>query len=312
MRLVIALGGNALLRRDEPPEAATQAACVAAVAPALAQIARDHQVVFVHGNGPQIGLLARESGADPTLKAPYPLAALGAETQGLIGSLLSQALHNAGRTGPIITLVTHTVVDAQDPAMTDPSKPIGPVYGEQRAQQLVAGLGWDIAPDGDGWRRVVPSPMPCRVVELETGASLLESGATVIMAGGGGVPLTDNRTYHQVDAVIDKDHTAALLACELGADQLVILTDVPGVFTDYGTAEQRLISLTTPTKLQGLEFAAGSMGPKVAAACSFVEATGKSAVIGQLEHAIDVVAGKSGTLISDGGCDCSGCTHTVG
>lgn len=298
MRLVIALGGNALLHRDEPPEAATQVARLALAAPALARLARDHQVVFVHGNGPQVGLLARESTDDPTLAAPYPLAALGAETQGLIGSLLTQALHNAGLSKPALTLVTHTIVDADDPAMTAPSKFIGPVYGYRRARHLADDHGWDIAPDGDGWRRVVPSPLPQRVVEFDAATTLLNVGATVIMGGGGGIPLTDYTGYRPVDAVIDKDHTAALLARMLNADMLMILTDVPGVISDYGTPDAAVIAATTPALLRALPFPAGSMGPKVTAACGFVDATGRRAAIGPLEHAEEVVDGTVGTQIS--------------
>ncbi|WP_022886163.1 carbamate kinase [Glaciibacter superstes] len=300
MRLVIALGGNALLHRHEPPEAATQVARLALAAPALARLAVQHQVVFVHGNGPQVGLLARESTDDATLTAPYPLAALDAETQGLIGSLLTQALHNAGLAGPIVTLVTHTVIDADDPAMGEPTKFIGAVYDHHRAHRLAADHGWDIARDGDGWRRVVFSPLPQRIVELHAGATLLDTGATVIMGGGGGIPLTDHDGYTPVEAVIDKDHTAALLARALGAEQLVILTDVPGALTDYGTPDERVIGDTTPGLLRALPFPAGSMGPKVDAACTFVENTGKPAAIGALEHAEEVVDGIVGTQITPG------------
>lgn len=298
MRLVIALGGNALLHRDEPPEAATQVARLALAAPALARLARAHQVVFVHGNGPQVGLLARESVDDVALSAPYPLAALVAETQGMIGSLLIQALHDAGFAGQAVAVVTHTVVDADDPAMRMPTKFIGPVYDYRRARRLADDHGWDIAPDGDGWRRVVPSPLPHRVVELDAATTLLAAGTTVIMGGGGGIPLAVGDGYRPVDAVVDKDHTAALLAGALGADRLVILTDVPGVIADYGTPDATVIAATTPALLRDLSFPAGSMGPKVTAACGFVERTGRRAAIGSLEHAEEVVDGTAGTQLA--------------
>lgn len=297
MRIVIALGGNALLRRDEAPDAETQTARLALAAPALASLAQQHQVVIVHGNGPQVGLLARESTDDRSLASPYPLAALGAETQGLIGSLLQQALHNAGVTTPIVTLISHTIVDAQDPAMLAPTKFIGAVYRRRRARKLARAHGWIVAPDGDGWRRVVASPQPRRVVELESGRALLTAGVTVIMGGGGGIPLTEDRGYRPIDAVIDKDHTAALIARELDADLLVILTDVPGVFADYGTPDQRVIESTTPALLRAIAFSAGSMGPKVEAACLFADSSGRRAAIGSLDQAEAVAAGIAGTQI---------------
>lgn len=297
MRVVIALGGNALLHRDEAPEAATQVARLALAAPALARIAAAHQVVFVHGNGPQVGLLARESTEDETLTAPYPLSALGAETQGLIGSLLTQALRNAGYPGEAVTVITHTVVDSGDAALLTPTKFIGAVYDYRHARRLADDHGWKIAPDGDGWRRVVPSPLPLRIVELPAAGTLLSAGCTVIMGGGGGIPITDASGYRPVEAVIDKDHTAALLARTLDADALVILTDVPGAIADYDTPTATVIAATTPALLRALPFPEGSMGPKVDAACGFVEATGKRAAIGALEHAQDVLDGTVGTQI---------------
>ncbi|WP_103663012.1 carbamate kinase [Microbacterium sp. CJ77] len=298
MRFVIALGGNALLHRHEAPEAATQVARLSLAAPALARIAAAHQVVFVHGNGPQVGLLARESAEDETLTSPYPLSALGAETQGLIGSLLIQALHNAGHPGQAVTVITHTVVDADDAAMGTPTKFIGAVYDCRHARRLADDNGWDIAADGEGWRRVVPSPLPRRIVELSAAATLLAAGSTVVMGGGGGIPVIDSDGYRPVEAVIDKDHTAALLARLLHADALVILTDVPGVIADYGTPAATVIAATTPALLRTLPFAAGSMGPKVDAACGFVEATGKRAAIGSLDHVQDVLDGTVGTQIT--------------
>jgi len=298
MRLVIALGGNALLHRGESPDAATQTARLALAAPALARLARAHDVVFVHGNGPQVGLLARESADDPDLAEPYPLASLSAETQGLIGSLLTQELYNAGMTRPAVTLVTHTIIDSGDPAMATPSKFIGAVYDKWSAHRLAADHHWNIALDGEHWRRVVPSPRPQRVVEVDAAAALIDTGITVVMGGGGGIPLVDENGYQQVDAVIDKDHTAALIAQSLNADLLVILTDVPGVITDYGTPQAAVIASTTPALLTAFSFPAGSMGPKVAAASSFVNATGRRAAIGSLDHAEEVVGGTVGTQIT--------------
>ncbi|MBW4033670.1 MAG: carbamate kinase [Acidobacteria bacterium] len=298
MRIVVALGGNALLHRGEPPDAAIQTARVADVAPALMRLAMAHEVVIVHGNGPQVGLLAHESSDDHTLTAPYPLSALGAETQGLIGSLLQQALHNAGLPTPAVTLITHVVVDADDPAMTAPTKFIGAVYPDHEAHQAADRYGWVIAPDGAGWRRVVPSPMPRSVVELASATTLLHSGVTVIMGGGGGIPVTDKRRYHPVDAVVDKDHVAGLIARELDAELLVILTDVAGVIADFGTSAQRVINEATPALLREMPFPSGSMGPKVEAACAFVDATGCRAAIGDLANAERVVEGVAGTQIT--------------
>ncbi|HEU5223192.1 MAG TPA: carbamate kinase [Candidatus Lumbricidophila sp.] len=300
MRIVIALGGNALLRRDEAPDADTQTARLALAAPTLAQLAQQHQVVLVHGNGPQIGLLARESTDDRSLTSPYPLTALGAETQGLIGSLIQQSLHNAGLSKPAVTLITHTIVDADDPALSNPTKFIGAVYSRRKAARLARDHGWRIAPDWNGWRRVVASPQPRRIVELEAARTLLTAGVTVVMGGGGGVPLTEDRGYHPADAVIDKDHTAALIATELAADLLIILTDVPGVLSDYGTPDQSVIESSTPALLRLLSLPEGSMGPKVDAVCTFTELTGKRAAIGALEDADAVVRGTAGTQVQAG------------
>lgn len=298
MRLLIALGGNALLRRHERPEEATQVARLAQAAPALVRLAARHEVVFVHGNGPQVGLLASESTDDESLREPYPLSALGAETQGLIGSLLVQALHGAGLTGPLVALVTHTVVDADGSATAAPTKFIGAVYERSRAHRLAAEHGWRMARDGDGWRRVVPSPTPLRVMELTAAKTLVDAGTTVIMAGGGGIPISDQGGCRPVEAVIDKDGTAALLAEALDAELLVILTDVPGAMTEFGTPRAATIGATTPAQLRELPFPAGSMGPKVDAACGFVERTGRRAAIGSLEQAEAVVDGTVGTQIT--------------
>ncbi|WP_371658380.1 carbamate kinase [Streptomyces sp. NBC_00280] len=301
MRIVVALGGNALLHRGERPDAAVQQANIDRVATALAALAREHEIVITHGNGPQIGLLAVESAADPALSVPYPLYLLGAQTQGMIGSLLACTLHDALPGRRIATLVTHTLVRADDPAFARPTKFVGQVYPRDVARSLAHQRGWHIAQDTTtGWRRVVPSPVPERIVETDTVHELLNSGTLVICAGGGGVPVTaDNDTgaLTGVEAVIDKDLTAALLAEDLKADFLLILTDVPCVYEDYGTAAQQPVLDATPAELRRRGFPDGSMGPKAEAAARFVERTGGLAAIGALDAAYEIVHGRSGTLI---------------
>ncbi|MCK2036789.1 carbamate kinase [Microbacterium sp. SSW1-49] len=298
MRLVIALGGNALLHRGERPDAAIQTARLTLAAPGLARLADEHELVLVHGNGPQVGMLAEESAADAALSAPYPLGALVAETQGLIGSQLSLALRNAGLAGMIATVITHTVIDADDPRGDVPSKFIGPSYDRRRARHLAAEHGWDIAEDGEAWRRVVPSPRPQRILEIDAARTLLKSGMTVVLAGGGGVAVDDHDGLHTIDAVVDKDHAAALIARTLRADRLVILTDVPGVIADYGTPDATVIAASTPAALRQWVFPDGSMGPKVTAVCDFVSSTRCTAAIGALEHAEEVVLGTVGTQVT--------------
>ena len=300
MRIVVALGGNALLHRGERPDAAVQQANIDRVATALAALANEHELVLTHGNGPQIGLLAMESAADPALSAPYPLHLLGAQTQGMIGSLLVCALHDALPGRRIATLVTHTLVRADDPAFARPTKFVGQVYSRDLAQALARKRGWHIAQDTTGWRRVVPSPAPERVLETDTVHELLHSGTLVICAGGGGVPVTADRDTGALtgrEAVIDKDLTAALLAEDLKADFLLILTDVPCVFEEYGTPAQRPVLDATPAELRRGGFPEGSMGPKAEAAARFVERTGGLAAIGALDAAYEIVHGRSGTLV---------------
>lgn len=300
MRMVVALGGNALLHRGERPEAAVQQANVDRVATALAALARDHDIVVTHGNGPQIGLLATESESDPALGAPYPMHLLGAQTQGMIGSLLARALHNAMPRRRIATLVTHTLVRSDDPAFDRPTKFVGQVYPRDVADRLARVHGWRMAPDTGGMRRVVPSPRPERVLETDTVRELLATGTLVVCGGGGGVPVTADRVTGAltgVEAVVDKDLTAALLAEELKADFLLILTDVPYVYDGYGTPDQRPLLDATPDQLCGRGFAPGSMGPKTEAAALFVSRTGGLAAIGALDAAYEIVHGLSGTLI---------------
>jgi carbamate kinase len=261
-------------------------------------VAEEHELVLVHGNGPQVGMLALESGADSSLSRPYAFSDLVAETQGLIGYWLQQGLANAGLSTPAVTLVTQTVVAADEPAFADPSKFVGSVYTEEEAHERAERLGWAVRRDGAGWRRVVPSPMPQRVVEIEVAEMLLKRGVTVILAGGAGVPVVEDIDgLHGVDAVVDKDFAAALVAEVVGAEALVMLTDVEAVVSGFGTPDARPLGRVTADELDSLSFPAGSMGPKVAAACEFVRRTGGWAAIGSLEHAAEVVAGSAGTQI---------------
>lgn len=300
-RLVVALGGNALLRRGERPDSDIQIGHVAHASPALAKAATDHELILVHGNGPQVGMLALQSGSDTSLTRPYAFSDLVAETQGLIGYWLQQGLANAGLVSPIVTLVTQTVVDAEDPAFRDKTKFVGSVYSEDEARELARTNDWSVRADGVGWRRVVASPMPHRIVEIGIAEMLLRNGVTVILAGGAGVPVIEGpRGLEGVDAVVDKDFTAALIAEVTNADVLVMLTDVSAVLTDFGTPSQQPIREITVAGLEALTFPAGSMGPKVAAACRFVKATGGRAAIGSLDEAAGVIDGSSGTQVLSG------------
>jgi carbamate kinase len=294
--VVVALGGNALLRRGEPPDVARQRTNVEGAAAALAAVAHGRRLVITHGNGPQVGVLALQSEASDT---PSPLDVLGAETEGMIGYLIEQALGNRLPGRPVATLLTQVVVDAADPAFRAPTKPIGPIYPEAEARRLASERGWTVAPDGTSFRRVVASPQPLDIVELSTIRLLLEAGVTVVCAGGGGVPVVADAagSLHGVEAVIDKDLSAALLAERLDAAMLVMLTDVAAVQRGFGTPAAEPIHEIHPGALRELRFAAGSMGPKVEAACRFVEATGGTAAIGSLAEAEAVVRGESGTRI---------------
>lgn len=295
-RLVVALGGNALLRRGEPAEAETQRHNIAAAADALARLAEGNELVITHGNGPQVGLLALEADAYHGVK-PYPLDVLGAESQGMIGYLIVQALR-ATTDASVVAVLTEVVVGADDPAFGRPTKPIGPVYDVEDAHRLAAEHAWDIAPDGQYFRRVVASPEPREIVELDAVAALLEAGSIVVCAGGGGIPVVRERgRLRGVEAVIDKDLTAALLAEQLQADRLLILTDVSSIERGWRTHDASKIGETTPSDLRQLEFAAGSMAPKVEAACRFVERTGGEAVVGSLAELAEVAAGRGGTRV---------------
>ncbi len=298
MRIVVALGGNALLQRGQPLDAAVQRANTKVAAEAVAELAADHTLVVTHGNGPQVGLLALQNDAFPEVAA-YPLDILDAETEGMVGYLIEQELGRHLRRDRLATLLTQVVVDPADPAFGRPTKPVGRGYEQAEAERLAAERNWTIAPDGDRWRRVVPSPEPKAIVELETIRLLLDHGVTVICAGGGGIPVVPDGLggLSGIEAVIDKDAAAALLALELDMDALLLLTDVDGVYTGWGTPEATRIAETTPAELRSLQLPVGSMGPKVAAACRFVEGGGRLAAIGSLADAVALVDGTAGTII---------------
>jgi carbamate kinase len=299
MRIVIALGGNALLQRGQPMTADNQRANVRVAAERIAEVVPDNEVVIAHGNGPQVGLLALQAAAYQDVP-PYPLDVLGAQTEAMIGYVVEQELGNLlPFETPLATLLTMVEVDPDDPAFEHPTKPIGPVYDRATAEQLVRDRGWTIAPDGDGFRRVVASPRPQRIFELRPIQQLLERGTVVVCAGGGGIPTVydGRRKLHGVEAVIDKDLASSLLARDLGADLLVIATDVDAVYADWGTPEQRRLDRVSPDELEPMTLPAGSMGPKVRAACRFVRRTGHDAVIGSMADIEDLVAGTGGTRV---------------
>ena len=303
MRIVVALGGNALLQRGQIPDASIQHANVIDAVDALAPIAQNHDLVLTHGNGPQVGVLAIQSASDPNLTTPYPFDVLGAQTQGMIGYWLLQALQNRVAERQIASIINQTLVSASDPALAEPTKFIGEIYDQATAERLANERDWTVRPDGPHWRRVVGSPEPLRVIETPLIRQLLDSGIIVVCAGGGGVPVIRNTRgrLQGIEAVVDKDATSATLANALDADALLILTDVPNVFLDYGTSNQAPINLTTPSELRTVDLPAGSMGPKVAAACRFVEITGGRAGIGRLEDSAKILAGTAGTLVTPTG-----------
>ena len=298
MRVVVALGGNALLRRGEPVDAGTQRRNVTTAVEALAGLAASHELIVTHGNGPQVGLLALQ-GDSFVQAAPYPLDVLGAETEGMIGYLLDQELVNALGSRPVATLLTQVIVDDADPAFRRPDKFVGPVFQDATAHKLAADRGWTIAPDGRAWRRVVPSPEPRSIVELGTINLLLDAGVLVICAGGGGIPVVIDREgrLRGVEAVIDKDRAAALLAEGLAADALLMLTDVPAVQAGFGSPNARDLDDVRVDDLRDIAFAPGSMGPKVEAACRFAERTGGLSGIGALADAAAILRGERGTRI---------------
>ena len=298
MRIVVALGGNALLQRGQPMTADMQRTNVRTAAQQLAPIAEGNELVISHGNGPQVGLLALQAAAYEEVEA-YPLDVLGAQTEGMIGYIIEQELGNIlPFERPFASILTMIEVDPDDPAFKDPTKFIGPVYSKEDAEALAAEKGWQIKPDGDKWRRVVASPMPKRIFEIRPITWLLEKGAVVICTGGGGIPTMyepGTKTLVGAEVVIDKDRASALLAEQLGADLFVMATDVDAVYLDWGKPEQRAIGITTPSGVAALSLPAGSMGPKVEAAAGFVQRTGKRAAIGTLGELQGVVAWTHGT-----------------
>jgi carbamate kinase len=301
MLIVTALGGNALLRRDQAMTAENQRQNVRTACEALAPVALDNQLVITHGNGPQVGLLALQQAASH--ESAYPFDVLGAETEGMIGYMIEQELGNLlPFERPIATLLTMIEVDPEDPAFANPTKFIGPGYDEAEATRLAAERGWTVKKDGWKWRRVVASPTPKRIFELKAIKWLLEHRTIVIAAGGGGIPTMyrpdAERQLVGAECVIDKDLASALLAKELHADLLVMLTDADAVYADWGTAAQRPIRRASPEAIRKLDFPAGSMGPKVDAAERFVRATGRSAAIGALADLERIVNGEAGTTIS--------------
>ena len=300
MRIVIALGGNALLRRGEALSAENQQENVRLAAKQMAKVQPGNELVIAHGNGPQVGLLALQ-GAAYTEVETYPLDVLGAQTEGMIGYMIEQEMGNLlPQEVPFATILTQVEVDKEDPAFQSPSKPIGPVYSHEDAQRLAKEKGWHIAPDGDKYRRVVPSPRPQRIFEIRPVQWLLERGTVVICAGGGGIPTYYDHNGHLrgVEAVIDKDLCSALLAEQLQADLLVIATDVAAAYIDWGKPGEKAIAAAHPQALRDLSFPAGSMGPKIQAACEFAEKTGKTAVIGALSDIEAIVRGEAGTRVS--------------
>jgi carbamate kinase len=300
MRILVALGGNALLRRGEEMTAENQRRNVRLAAEALAPLARDHELVITHGNGPQVGMLALQSDAYSQASA-YPLDVLGAQTEGMIGYMIEQELGNIlPFEQPFATILSMVEVDPDDPAWEHPTKPIGPVYTEEESRRLAAEKGWTMAPDGDGFRRVVPSPQPKRIFQVRPVKWLLEKGCIVICAGGGGIPTmyAPGRQLRGVDAVVDKDRASCLLARELEVDLFIMATDAGAVYLDWGKPTQRAIRRISPQALAAHDFASGSMGPKVEAAVEFAERTGKTAAIGSLADVTRIAHGEAGTLVT--------------
>ncbi|MDY0087623.1 MAG: carbamate kinase [Coriobacteriia bacterium] len=306
MRIVVALGGNALLRRGEPMTAEVQRQNIRVAAGELAPVAEAHSLVVSHGNGPQVGLLALQAAAYSEAEA-YPLDVLGAQTEGMIGYMIEQELGNLlPFERPLATVLTMVEVDPADPAFEHPTKFVGPVYDKKRADEIAHAKGWAFAADGDSWRRVVPSPEPVHIFEIRPIRWLLQQDTVVICAGGGGVPtkyeqVAEGARLIGVEAVIDKDLASELLAREVDADLFVMATDVDGVYRAWRTPSQELLHTVSVSELRSLDFAAGSMGPKVEAAIRFVEATGRRAAIGSLHDITGIVAGTSGTnVVPDG------------
>jgi carbamate kinase len=300
MRILVALGGNALLRRGEQMSAENQRKNVKIAAEAIAPLAREHQLVISHGNGPQVGLLALQ-GAAYSEVSPYPLDVLGAQTEGMIGYMIEQELGNLlPFEQPLATILSMVEVDPNDPAFENPTKPIGPVYSKDESERLAAEKGWTMAPDGDHFRRVVASPRPQRIFQIRPVKWLLDKGCIVICAGGGGIPTLyrPERQLQGAEAVVDKDLASSLLARELEVDLFIMATDAGAVYLDWGKPTQRGIRRASPAALRDYKFPTGSMGPKIQAALEFAEATGKVAAIGALHDIVAISEGKAGTTVT--------------
>ena len=300
MRVVVALGGNALLQRGQRPDAETQRHNVMAAVRSLAPLAERHQLIITHGNGPQLGVLAQQSAGDPSLARPYPLDTVCALTQGMIGYWMLQALQNALPGRQIMAVVNQTLVSAVDPAFDHPTEFVGQVYGQAEAEKLAEEYGWALRQDGAYWRRVVPSPRPRRLIETRLVRQLVRSGTVVVCAGGGGIPVVRNDVgrLEGVEAVIDKDLAGSMIAESLEADALLILTDVRRVMRRFGTPQEDEIGHTTPWELRAEDFPAGSMRPKVEAVCGFVERTGDMAAIGRPDECQEILEGTAGTIVT--------------
>ena len=300
MKIVIALCGNALLKRGEHMTAENQRENVKTACAQIARVYDGNQLIITHGNGPQVGLLALQNNAYKEVPM-YPLDVLGAETAGMIGYMIQQELSNTvPGSASIATVLTQIQVDPKDPAFQKPSKPVGPVYSKEEADKIAAEKGWTMAPDNDKYRRVVASPKPVNIFGLEPLKTLIDNKYIVVCGGGGGIPtwVDDKGKQHGAEAVIDKDLATALLATLIDADLFVIATDVDGAYLDWGKPEQKRIALAAPDAALAFGFASGSMGPKIEAAANFAKATGKDAVIGALADIEQIVAGKAGTRIS--------------
>jgi carbamate kinase len=296
MRIVIALGGNALLKRGEPPTMQVQRRNARMAAQAIAEIAPGNELILTHGNGPQIGLLALQN---PAGSEPVPLDVLNAETDGMIGYLLEQELVNALGECRVVTVLTQVEVDPADAGFNRPTKFIGPLYSAEQSRRVAAERGWTMAQDGTQWRRVVASPEPRGILEISAIRALVSTGLVTICAGGGGIPVhrTSEGRYEGIECVVDKDFTSALLARQLHADCLMMLTDVAAVYTGFGTPAAQQLGQVTPAELAALHFPAGSMGPKVEAACRFADAPGRRACIGRLDDVRNILAGRAGTTV---------------
>lgn len=298
--VVVALGGNALLRRGEPLEASVQRHNIEIAVNTISQIAQEYNVVLVHGNGPQVGLLALQ-GLEYKKVSPYPLDVLGSETQGMIGYMLMQEFKNQMPDTNVTCMLTQMTVDPSDPAFADPTKPIGPIYDEAEAREMAEKYQWTMKPDGQHFRRVVPSPQPTGIIENDAITKLIDESHLVICTGGGGIPVKrENGKLVGVEAVIDKDMSAAFLAKQINAEALLILTDADAVYLDWGKPTQNALRCTSPSELSKYEFEAGSMGPKIQASCEFIKQGGKLVGIGSLEDGVRILQGVAGTNIIRG------------